>query len=227
MRIIPLALLAGAIACTAGCIGGIGIPGMAPDPVAQHIDTMKSNAMVMYFINFHASPKVGQFAVIKDGQGESWYGIVGGQAGAWEVEKRYDVPGADKKKAALLMIVDDKGLVSKAYAAPYDAEAKEKPEGVEVKVMEKPKPQAATGEAAKGPEPKWSKEKVGDVETDRMDLDKTTIWYSKTALFAAYLDMEKPDPRGGMLKMSYDGKVMSELVKSGEDKIELSFKLKP
>ena len=47
MRIIPLALLAGAIACTTGCIGGIGIPGMGPDPVAQHIDTMKSNAMVI------------------------------------------------------------------------------------------------------------------------------------------------------------------------------------
>lgn len=224
MRIIPLALLAGALACTAGCIGGIGIPGMGPDPVAQHIDTMKSNAMVMYAINFHANPKVGQYAVVKDGQGETWYGIVGGKPGAWEVEKRYVVPGSEKK-AALLMIVDDKGLVSKAYAAPYDAEAKEKPEGVEVKVMEKPKPQAA-GEAQKGPEPKWSKEKVGDVETDRMDLDKSTMWFSKTALFAAWLDTEKPDPHGGIIKMAYDGKVISEQVKSGEDKLEPSFKLK-
>lgn len=131
-----------------------------------------------------------------------------------------------EKQAALLMIVDDKGLVSKAYAAPYDQEGKEKPKGVAVKVMEKPKPQATSGEAPKGPEPTWSKEKVGEVETDRMDLDKTTIWYSKTAIFAAYLDTDKPDPHGGMIKMSYDGKVVSEQVKSGEDRIEPSFKLK-
>ena len=225
MRSLCAALLACSLALTTGCIGGIGIPGLGADPVAQHIDSMKSNAMVMYYVNFHASPKVGQFAVIKDGLGETWYGIVGGKAGAWEVEKRYTVPGSDKK-AALLMIVDDKGLVSKAYAAPYDAEAKEKPEAVEVKVMEKPKPQKA-GEAAKGPEPKWSKEKVGDVETDKMELDKVIIWYSKTALFAAYLDTETPDPHGGMLKMSYDGKVSSELIKSGEGKFESSMKMKP
>lgn len=216
------ALIAASLAAlaSAGCFGGLAdrLNPLGPNPVTQQIDSMKSNAMVMYVIPFHPSPAVGQFAVTKTAAGESWIGIVDGKAGAWIVEKREVVGGSDKQ-IATIMEVDDKGQVAKAYAAPYAADAKEKPKAEVVKVMEKPAPQSGTAPA--GPQPKWSKETVEGKELDRCDMDKSTVWYSKDALFAQMLAGE-PVPQGGIVRVAYEGKVVSETIKQGSDKLALS-----
>ncbi len=214
--------LAAALALSTGCMDSMSRlnPVGGSDPVAQQVDMMKSNAMVPYVVPFHASPKVGQYAVYKDGMGETWYGIVGGKAGAWELEKRSPIAGSDKQLTTL-MVVDDKGSVQKAYAGPYVADAKEPAAATEVKVMEKPKDQPAAT-ATKGPEPTWSKDKIEGEEVDKMTLDKTQMWMSPKAYFASYLAVEKPDPRGGAIRTSYDGKVVSERVKQGEGEAKAS-----
>lgn len=217
------AIIAASLAAlaSAGCFGGMAdrLNPLGPNPVTQQIDSMKSNAMVMYVIAFHPNPAVGQYAVTKTAAGESWIGIVDGKAGEWIVEKRETVGGSDKQFTTVMQ-VDDKGLVAKAYAAPYAADAKEKPKAEVVKVMEKPAPQSGTAAPA-GPQPKWSKETVDGKELDRCDLDKSTMWYSKDAFFAQYLEGE-PVAQGGIVRVAYDGKVVSELVKQGSDTLALS-----
>jgi hypothetical protein len=193
---------------------------LGPDPVKQQIATMKDTAMVPWAIPFHTPAKVGQFALVKTPAGETWTGIVAGQAGAWTVEKRDVVPG-DKKMYTTVMIVDDQGVVAKAFAAPYAKDAKEKPKAEAVKVLEKPKPVEGAA-APKGPEPKWSKDTINGQEVDRCDVDKATCWFSKDALFAVYLAEGKADPHGGMIKSAYEGNVDMELVKQGEEASALS-----
>ncbi len=146
-----LPALAAALALTTGCMDSVSRLTGGADPVAQQVDMMKSNAMVPYVVPFHASPAVGQYAVYKDAMGETWYGVVGGAAGAWQLEKRAPIVGSDKT-IATVMIVDDQGNVKKAYAGPYVADAKEPVVATEVKVMEKPAAAAAVA-AVKGPEP--------------------------------------------------------------------------
>ncbi len=58
-----------------------------------------------------------------------------------------------------------------------------------------------------------------------MKLDKTEMWFSPKAQFAAYLAVEKPDPRGGAFRTAYDGKVISERVKQGEGEAKPSLVL--
>jgi len=195
---------------------------MGPDPVQQHIETMQNTAMVPYFVNFHKDPAVGQYAVYKSAMGEDWYGLVGGESGAWLVEKRAKQPGQDWT-LALLMQVDDAGNVEQAWAAEYDAEAEEKPEGTEVAVMEKPEPVEAEADGGKeGPKPSWSKEKVGEFDTEKMTLDKSEIWYSKEIYFGWMLATETPSDKGGVVKMAYDGNVSTELVEQGTAELEPS-----
>jgi hypothetical protein len=220
MRRTALIVSSLAMLASAGCFGGLAdrFNPLGPNPVTQQIDTMKSTACVPYVIAFHPKPAVGQFAVTKDAGGESWMGIVDGKAGAWIVEKRAVVPGSDKQMTTVMQ-VDDQGLVAKAWAAPYAADAKEKPKAEAVKVMEKPAPAAAG--AASGPEPKWSKETVDGKALDRCDMGETTCWYSAEALFAHMLD-GAPVPQGGIVKTAYQGTVVSEITKQGSDTLALS-----
>lgn len=219
---ILVATLLAAIATT-GCVGDLAARAMGPDPVEQHIETMESTAMVPYFINFHKDPAVGQFAVFKSAMGEEWYGIVGGQSGAWLVEKRAPVPGQEAM-LSVLMEVDDQGWVKQAWAAPYDPEAEEQPTAVAVKVMDKPEPVKA-GAAQEGPKPSWSKESFAGLECEVMTLDKTKIWYSPKVQFGWMLATEQPSDKGGMAKMTYDGNVSTELVKQGKEELAPSAKL--
>jgi hypothetical protein len=211
-----LAALAMTIVFT-GC-GGMSarmMGGGGADPVQQHIDGLKAAPQVMYFVNFHQDPAVGQWAKHKNAMGEEWYGVVGGEPGKWLVEKRY-TPMGQTFQIALLMQVDDQGSVSKAWAAEYDPEAEEAPTGVEVPVMAKPEmPAAAGGEAADAPKPTWSKEECKGMQCDKMTLDKTEIWYSTKVFFANMLDTETPNEKGGVVKMVYDGTCNQELVKQG------------
>ena len=209
---------------TTGCVGDLAARAMGPDPVQQHIETMENTALVPYFVNFHKDPKVGQYAVYTTAMGEEWYGLVGGEKGAWLVEKRAKQPGQDFT-LAILMEVDNDGSVKQAWAAEYDPEAEEKPVGTAVKVMDKPEPVEASGEAAEGPKPTWSKEKVGDLQTDKMTLDKSEMWYSKKAYFSWMLATDKPLDKGGVVKMAYDGNVSSELVEQGTKDLEPSMNL--
>jgi len=221
MRILCIAAFLAATILSTGCMGDVAGRAMGPDPAQQHIETMQDTAMVPYFVNFHKDPAVGQYAVYKTAAGEAWYGVVGGEDGAWLVEKRAQQPGQDWT-LALLMEVDNSGNVQQAWAAEYDAEAEEKPEGTEVAVMDKPEPVEASGEAEEGPEPTWTKERLGEFDTEKMTLDKTEIWYAKGVYFGWMLATEQPSDKGGVVKMAYDGNVSTELVEQGTEDLEPS-----
>jgi len=189
------------------------------DAIQGMIDNMQNTAMVPYFVTFHKDPAVGQWATYESAAGTEWYGVVGGESGAWLVEKRYApmAAGGDDTQIALLMQVDDSGNVEKAWAAKYRPDAEEKPAGKEVKVMEKPEPQDGEAEGD-GPKPEWSKGEHAGLKCDVMTVDKSKMWMTPEGYFSWMLAVEEPSDKGGVVKMEYDGKVQRKLVEQGEKK---------
>lgn len=216
MKRIAVVGLAAGLLGLCGCIPGMNLPGVGPSAAQQEVDGLK-NAELPYMTMFHDSPAVGQFAIRKDAAGnETTCCIVGGKAGAWEVEERRPCYSDKKLGIVILRVVDDKGLVSKACAAELK-KADKLPVGVALKVGKKPEAGKATGEAPKSTQEKGPE--VAGLGTTKVIVEvqgkPAASYMAKGAFFGQA--METPNPLGGLVKSEYDGKVAIELVKQGVD----------
>ncbi len=174
-----------------------------------------------FAMTFHEKPEIGQFAIKKNMMGKktTWC-VVGGKAGAWEVEERRQSFMDPKGVIVILRIVDDKGNVSRACCAEFKKDSVVT--GEELKVTKKPEPKKGEKPKEK-PKPKYKEEEgpeVAGLKTRKITMkaggkDVVTCM-SKKALFAIYL--ETPSKLGGAVKSTYDGKVTIELEKQGTDK---------
>lgn len=216
-----LACVAIAIAVT-GC-GLIPRGGMASDPVADYI----AHYQAMYWVDFHPSPEVGQWARYQDPTGEVWYGVVGAEGDQWLVEKRQPLPTDPSLTLATLMQVDKDGNVLKAWASGYEEGAGEKPVGTEVDVMAKPEPTEGGGGEAPEAKITWSSDTVAGLKAEKMTAEingtSSMSWFAKDAFFAYTMVFGHVHEKGGVVKAGSGDQVYKELLAQGmQDGLEPS-----